>query len=216
MAGPTRGAGPRSNIYSESRFTNWATHDPHELEINALPPRMRAAGTIARAEGQALRIFERPLMARFVRPISVTDVESVLTRVPRDFLSELSGVFLLGGTDRQRRLRSPTYGLYWRSNVYLCPLAVDQLSQRWDHPPKPNVAQQYTKFGARFTPAERGAVTLTFDEPSLRMFYLYDVLLHEIGHHVSQHLRGQSAERYAQWFADFQQARLRERVDDTP
>jgi hypothetical protein len=50
--------------------------------------------------------------------------------------------------------------------------------------------------------------TLQFDSSSLRRFYLYDVLLHEVGHHVDRDHMSENAERYASWFADFQHAQL--------
>jgi len=43
-----------------------------------------------------------------------------------------------------------------------------------------------------------------FTEESLRAFYLLDVLLHELGHHVDERVWSrdvQSAERFAEWFA---------------
>jgi hypothetical protein len=101
--------------------------------------------------------------------------------------------------------------MYNNGGIYLCSLPVRHLSQTWEQPPKPSVRHQYTRFGAVFTPSARGRETMTFDLPSLRQFELYDVLLHELGHHVDTSHRGKRAEKYALWFADFQHARLRDR-----
>jgi hypothetical protein len=82
------------------------------------------------------------------------------------------------------------------------------LTQRWSKMPKPSVAKEFTRFGATFVPEGKGGALLTFDEPSMRLFYLYDVLLHEVGHHADREGNADNAERYAHWFADFQRARL--------
>src|SRR5260221_172325 len=48
-------------------------------------------------------------------------------------------------------------------------------------------------------PSPRDGVTVTFDKESLRRFYLFDVVLHEVGHHVDRHRTSGDAERYARW-----------------
>ena len=73
---------------------------------------------------------------------------------------------------------------------------------------KPSEIKKYTKFGAVVKSSDRGGSTVVFDEPNLRRFYLYDVLLHELGHHVDRLGAAKSPERYALWFAEFQYARL--------
>jgi len=45
---------------------------------------------------------------------------------------------------------------------------------------------------------------LRFTEPALRQFYLTEVLLHEVGHHVMRdgaQRNRQAEERFANWFA---------------
>ena len=55
--------------------------------------------------------------------------------------------------------------------------------------------------------AERDGYVLQFSEDTLRAFYLRDVLLHEIGHHVDRSnffsKKDAAAERYAKWFIQF-------------
>ena len=82
------------------------------------------------------------------------------------------------------------------------------LMQKWAKRPKPSSASEYTKFGAIFASTDKIGAILEFDESSPRLFYLYDVLLHEVGHHVDREPRSHNAERYAHWFAEFQNARL--------
>jgi hypothetical protein len=202
------GSGPRSGAYSDQRFTNWSTHDPHWLEAQGLPPRIRAKAQIPQDGENSLGVFERPLASGFVRPWTVTDVVEVLTGVPRAFVSGLSGVYLMGGTARQRRLRTLTFGMYWNTHIYLFPLPDHWLTEGLPASSKPSEIKKYTNFGAVVKSSDRGGSTVIFDEPNLRRFYLYDVLLHELGHHVDRLGTAKSPERYALWFAEYQYARL--------
>jgi hypothetical protein len=56
--------------------------------------------------------------------------------------------------------------------------------------------------------AADGVDTLRFDAESLRIFYLYDVLLHEIEHHIDGGRSQGEVERFAHWFSDYQRSRL--------
>jgi len=145
-----------------------------------------------------------------MRPWTTQDAADVLGAIPSEFLTDMTGVFLLGGTTRQRSLSKVTYGMYRRGRIFLCAYPKRMLAQKWSKMPKPSVAKEYTKFGAILDSDGKGGALLTFDESSLRQFYLYDVLLHEIGHHVDREENADDAERYAHWFADFQHARLLE------
>jgi hypothetical protein len=218
MAGHPKGSGERSNAYSSQRFTNWRPHDPYWAEVEALPRKMRPRAEVDRDSAGPLGIFERPVAPGFVRPWTARDVADVLGAIPQEFLVDLSGVFLLGGTVGQRNLGKLTYGMYSASfygkssgrRVFLCAVPENRLVQKWSKMQKPSVAKEYTKFGATISPDGKGGAVVQFDLSSLRQYYLYDVLLHEIGHHVDREDRADSAERFAQWFAEYQHARLLE------
>jgi len=207
MAGNARGSGQRSGLYSDQRFTNWSTHDPYWSEVETLPQKMRPRAEVARGTEVPLGI-NRPLAQGFVRPWSVEDVADVLQSIPDQFLTGLTGVFLLGGTSRQRSLKRLAYGIYSTNRVFLFALPERMLEQSLSKMPKPNVAHAYTKFGVTITPSDKGGAKLRFDAVSLRSYFLHDVLLHEVGHHVDREHRSDNAERYATWFAEFQHARL--------
>ncbi len=145
-----------------------------------------------------------------MRPWSVEDVASVLRAIPERFLTGLTGVFLLGGTTRQRSLKRLTYGIDNTNQIFPFALPERMLDQNLSKMPKPNVALAYTKFGVTITPNGKGGAKLRFDSVSLRNYFLYDVLLHEVGHHVDREHRSDDSERYATWFADFQHAHLSE------
>jgi hypothetical protein len=171
---------------------------------------MRPRAEVARSKQAPLGVFDRPLTEGFLRPCSVDDVVTVLRAVPEQYLSDLTGVFLLGGTTRQRRLKKITYGMYSGNQIYLFALSEPRLTQIWSATPKPSVAKRYEQFGVAITSLGDGTAKVQFDEVSLRRFYLYDVLLHELGHHVDRDHRAGDAERYAKWFAEYQHSRLQE------
>lgn len=208
MAGNPKGSGQRSNLYSEQRFTNWRPNDPYWAEVEALPKKMRPRIGISRDSEESLGVFDRPLAEGFVRPWSLGDVADVLRSIPKDHLLGLSGIYLLGGTSRQRSTNKLTYGMYSDDQIFLFALPKRMLVQHWSKMPKPSLAQAYTKFGANITPDGKGGAILRFDLASIRSFYLYDVLLHEVGHHIDRDHGSDNAERYARWFAEFQHSKL--------
>lgn len=216
MSGPKRGSGPRSGLYSEERFTNWSPFDPFVAEARSAsekrPPRL----SLELGRGCSLPIFESELRPGFVRPFSSRDVLDVISDVPPEHLEGLAGIFILGGTSKQQRARKIAYGHYiqdvrdTQGRIYLHPLPRRLLEQRWDRAPKPSVIREYTRFGASFQRGSDGW-TLRFSETSLRLFYLYDVLLHEVGHHVERSVRpwpSRASERYATWYAQYHSSKL--------
>jgi hypothetical protein len=77
------------------------------------------------------------------------------------------------------------------------------LTDNWGQLPKPTIVEEYKRMGAKWKQND-SVWSLEFDQSSLKRFYLFDVLLHELGHHVDRRIRGrdtESAERYAEWFA---------------
>jgi hypothetical protein len=172
--------------------------------------RLQPRAQVKRIDEFALPIFDRKLNSGFLRPCSVEDVVATLDKVPNEFLVGLEGVWLMGGTEAQRNTKKFIYGMYSLSRIFLFPFAESRLELHWKSAPKPNVARDYTRFGATISATKGSGAVLRFDLESLRLFFLYDVLLHEIGHHVDRDHRAENAERYATWFADYQRARLSE------
>jgi hypothetical protein len=195
----------RSNLYSASKFTNWAPFDPYYGERAALPRDLRPTTTFAIADSQECHIYERPIHEAFVRPCSAADVKAVLAGVPRGFLRGLDAVYVMGGTWKQDKVALSDlyrYGEYGWGAVYLFAFPRRRLDWRCKRLPKPAIRQEYERAGARFERVGGGSVC-RFDLDSLRRFYLYDVLIHEVGHHVDRFSRGKPyarGERFAEWF----------------
>ena len=209
---PKRGSGERSNWYSGSKFTNWTPFDPYSSELRSARRDVRPSKTVERGPDQSpLPVFEAALHDDFIRPASGVEIAATLELVPAEFLTGLAGVFLLSGTRKQARaLRLFRYGCYASGDIHLhaFPKALLHLNLKGDL--KPSVEREYLRAGAKIRRGRGGSV-LEFDPASLRAFYLYDVLLHEVGHHVDERVDSRpcrAAERFAEWFAEAQAREL--------
>jgi hypothetical protein len=163
-------SGPRANMYSASKFTNWSDYDPFFMEARAALKRFDSK--LPRGPSHPRIIVLRP-HAEFIHPCNRIQIERKLSQVPSSCLEGIRAVFMLAGTIKQLRCHRSSlfcYGCYWRSCVFL-----------HAHP-----------FALR-----------GFDLDSIRDFYLNDVLVHEIGHHVDRFRSANTKTRegFAGWFA---------------
>lgn len=205
-----RGSGPRANLYSEEKYTNWARFNPFESEISALPYRVRPR-LVIETGGQHVSVFVRPLSERFVRPFDAEDVADVVRLVPAEFTAGLRGIILLGGTRKQDLVcRSGLfrYGCYGGNRIYLHAYPRRRMERWIGSRVDPWYAQEFGPAGVDFV-EERGWTKLVWSHESLRRYYLLNVLLHEIGHHVDKRdAKKTKSERFADWFAAAQGRRL--------
>jgi hypothetical protein len=167
MSAHSNGSGPRSNSYSENRFTNWSEYEPWWLEVQAVYKRFD--GKIAKRPAFP-KVIELSPYEGFTRPCTAAGVEARMTSCPPEFLKGLRAVFILSGTAKQLKSwgRATTfYGHYWSSCVFLHAYPIGRVDGEW-----------------------------------LRRFYLRNVLMHEIGHHVdSRNTKREGRERFADLFA---------------
>jgi len=167
MSAHSNGSGPRSNSYSENRFTNWSEYGPWWLEVQSVFKRVdrRIANRPAFP-----KIIELPPLTGFVKPCSASEVESQLLNCPSELLKGLRAIFILSGTVKQLKSWGCTAtfcGHYWNRCVFL-----------------------------HAYPFGRAELV------SLRRFYLRNVLMHEIGHHLDTwNLAPKDRERFAEQFA---------------
>src|SRR5262245_45102181 len=94
MSAHNNGSGPRSNSYSENRFTNWSEYEPWWLEVQAVFKRFN--GKIAK-KPTFPKIIELSPSEGFIRPCTARSVEAQLTSCPAEFLSGSRAVFILSG-----------------------------------------------------------------------------------------------------------------------
>lgn len=204
MSGFKRSSGERSNIYSESKFTNWSRYNPFDLEISTLPEYSKPSLRLNTSLG-TISVYVQDLHSKFIHPVSAEDVQHVLGRVPVEYLVHLHTVHLLGGTSRQLKAskKSFRYGCYGSGTIYLYAFPKRMLKDYWVSLPKPTIVDEYERMGAHWRQDQAGW-WLEFDRGSLKRYYLFDVLLHELGHHHDKRVWKRdtpSAERYAEWFA---------------
>jgi hypothetical protein len=167
MSAHSNGSGPRSNWYSEDRFTNWSEYEPWWLEVQAVFKRFD--GKIAKRPSFP-KIIELPPLQGFICPCFASEVEAQLTSCSPEFLKGLRAVFILSGTTKQLKSwgRATTfYGRYWKNCVFL-----------------------------HAYPFGRAELV------SLRRFYVRNVLMHEIGHHLdARNVTQKDREQFAEQFA---------------
>jgi len=113
-------SGPRSNAYSESKFTNWTIYDPFFAE--AATAYKRFDGRLSKSPSFP-RIISLGPAAEFIHPCSQNQVADRLSQMLPAHVAGLRAVFLLAGRRKQERSwdsKIACYGFYWRSCVFLC------------------------------------------------------------------------------------------------
>jgi hypothetical protein len=167
MSANNNGSGPRSNRYSEDRFTNWSEYEPWWLEVQAVFKRFD--GRIAKRPAFPKTIGLEPLEG-FIRPCTAKEVEAQLRSCSPEFLKGLRAVFILSGTRKQLKSYNPStafYGHYWKCCEFLHAYPFGRADLNWLH-----------------------------------RFYLRDVLMHEIGHHLDLlNTTRKEREHFAEQFA---------------
>jgi hypothetical protein len=121
MSAHFQSSGPRSNAYSESKFTNWTKYDPFFAEARAALKSFDER--ISRVPAFPHVIALRPQIADFIHACTRAEVKARLERMPPDSRKGLRAVFLLAGTRKQENSwwsKLGCYGMYWRSCVFLC------------------------------------------------------------------------------------------------
>lgn len=141
----------------------------------------------------------------FIMPLSCDDVYEALNSIPDEFTDGLEGVFsMMGPSKKQSKAWSLyCYGIYWRCCIFLFPYPRGWMSFRAKRL-QPHILQEYERAGAEIINDGHKDLLVRFNDESLREFYLRDVLIHEIGHHVdrsSSAKKTTKVEGFANWFA---------------
>lgn len=155
MSAHFQSSGPRSNAYSESKFTNWTPYDPFFAEARAALKRFD--GRISLAPKFPHVIVIRRQSPNFIQACTRAEIRWRLKKMPQDAWKGLRAVFVLGGTRKQEkswRSKLGAYGMYWNSCVFLFAYPFD--------------------------------LPLRYTREDLRGFYLHNVLVHEVAHHIDR------------------------------
>lgn len=192
--------GIRSGRWSESKWTNETEFDPGRSEMNSVLNKFYDQIY----ETPDLTIIRLPTHRDFVIPVDEENIRKTLDTVPRRYLAGLAAVVVLRGSKKQEKAFKNlfSYGRYMANVIYLHPFPRKYMAACYDAPPKPSVLIEYQRAGATITRDET-YFWVRFDHASLKRFYLRDVLLHELGHHVDAKNLSSKTERKAEGFADW-------------
>lgn len=134
----------------------------------------------------------------YVHPVTVEEIKDRLALLPEEFTRNVE-VVQLSSMTRKRQL-FPLYGMQWGPNVYLYPIE-QSLTETYTRPPKPEQLIEAKMFGGTWSQVGN-EWQLTWNEESIRDFYLNNVLIHEVGHvNDLRNSNVQKREQYAIWFA---------------
>ena len=141
----------------------------------------------------------------FIFPLDKDDIQDAVGRVPSQFVKGIKAILVPSGSMKQIKVMKSLYmfGEFWQKCVFLHPYPRCRMRRTYRRKPNPKVLQEDRRVGATITPSGTG-VEISFDESSLKQFYLRDVLMHEIGHHNDGLAAGKprkKREAYAEWFA---------------
>lgn len=202
--------GTRKGSWSESKFTNLNKFDPGDTEIDRVFSKHYQEIFVK----DGLAIVMKPIHSNFILPLTKQCIRATIESIPAEFTRGLKGVVTLGGSRKQERVfRSIfAYGRYFSESIWLHPYPKSSMVRKYTSPPRPHILNDYRRVGAKIE-GENKRWTISFDEESLRQFYLRDVLLHEVGHHVDAlnnlTKTNKKSEGYAEWFASEYGFRLR-------
>ncbi len=136
-------------------------------------------------------------------PVAPEEVLERLHQLPPAIAKQLRTCFdHLSMPQSRRKNTHPCYGMQWKSTIYLFPMEQSGVEEFWIHP---TVAyrNELARFGAKWHWNEKAKEwTCHWTKEALRIFYLENVLLHEIGHLLdTRNTSTKDRERYANAFA---------------
>jgi hypothetical protein len=192
----------RSGLHSRSKFTNSTEFNPYDSDMDG--KYFNKYWDEFNSESNELIIKVENLHSDFLMPVTADEIRIRLNLVPKDFLQGLKGVIILGGSNKQLKVSWGNlfcFGAYGYQIIFLSPFPKAQLIEYSTSLPAPHIKKEAERAGAIYE-FKDGLWHRIFTEESLKRFYLNDVLMHELGHHVDQHTTtDKKAERYAEWFA---------------
>ena len=141
----------------------------------------------------------------FLMPVSANDIETTINSLPAEFTKELKGIILMSGSNKQLKVSQSSlfcFGMYYAHCIFLFPYPKNQLVFSSKSLPPPHIKRDYERAGVIYY-QKNNRWLRTFTEESLKKFYLRDVFVHELGHHVDRHKNrsNEKSEIYADWFA---------------
>ena len=192
----------RTGYWAESKWTNCNEFNPydHSAEFAYFE---KYYDEIKSANSFIIKSEETH--DKFFMPVTADELKATLKTLPQEFTDGLKGIFLLAGSNKQLKVSSgklACFGMYYYNCVFLFPYPKNQFKVSSKKLPAPHIQREYERAGATYTQKNNRWIR-TFSEASLKQFYLRDVFIHEIGHHIDRNSNRsyEKAERFAEWFA---------------
>ncbi|CAK8713799.1 hypothetical protein GMJAKD_03035 [Candidatus Electrothrix aarhusensis] len=194
--------GRRNNYWAESKRTNRNLFDPYAYAaeyayFEKYYDELNSSNEIV--------IKNEKTHEKFLMPVSTNDIETAINSLPSEFFTGLKGVILLSGSNKQFKVSRGNlfcFGMYYAHCIFLFPYPRDQLVVSSQSLPAPHIQREYERAGAIYSRKDTRWVR-KFSKKSLKAYYLKDVFVHELGHHVDRHKErsDEKSEIYADWFA---------------
>lgn len=193
----------RTGLYAESKESNWTNFDPFDAALDKAYFN-KYWEKLNRGNSDFI-IFSEQTNDKFVMPINEIDIHTAFKNIPKTFLSELKGVVLLSGSSKQAKTSSSKlfcYGSYCFGVIFIFPFPKSEMRSVSKTLPPPHIQREYERAGIKYEFRDN-KWHKEFSLSSLHQFYLNDVLMHELGHHVDRGNKKthNESERYAEWFA---------------
>ncbi len=201
--------GIKASAYSESKYSNWTRFSPVDSEIDRIYNKYYEQ---IKSSTNGPCFFEEKTHSSFIVPVSLQDLKNEYSKIPGTVRAGLKAVFILGGTSKIQSTSKTNfrYGTYWNNCIFIHPYPKNLMEQRYTKSPRPHILNDYRRVGAEVK-LSNNCVSIRFTESALREFYLRDVFIHEMGHHVDRFFKKNNAksEGFAEWFATEYGFRLR-------
>ncbi len=139
----------------------------------------------------------------FIFPASGNEIQVAISRIPLNYLRGIKAILVPPGSNKQLKVAKALYiyGEYWMNCIFLHPYPKRNMLLRECNHLRPHELESYNRAGAVIG-EDKDGITISFNENALKAFYLCDVLMHEIGHHIDTQRRPQiRREKFAEWFA---------------
>lgn len=192
--------GFRGNKISGSKITNCTEFDPIDSAIDKIY--YKYIDVIHDKKRKEIFYHQQPVHKNFIMPITIADLKKELSKLPPHFIKGLKAIFLLSGSKKQEKVFWSNlfcYGTYWENIIFLHPFPIANMTMYYEKPPKPNIQNDYKRIGALVKRDDEKGIWIEWNEKNLKLFYLRDVFMHEIGHHYDKsHAK---SEGFAEWFA---------------
>lgn len=194
------GNGMRSDCNSGNKITNQTPFKPAYSEVDKWVEKYK----LWTSSEKTLLVDHQPVPG-MVHPLSLEDVQKVIQQLPEEFTQGIRAIILCQGSKKQQRVRKECifgcYSVFYQS-IFLFPF-LESFKLYYGKRPKPSLALEFERHGALWN---EKTGTFDFTIEALQSFYMWDVLIHEVGHYVSHRVYGRnldysSEERFAEWFS---------------